>query len=106
MKPFDIPITRNQVTAATPGAVEAHVGRMNRSGRTAKALVPKWTVIGLLLSGTALAAYFGTARGSIPFLPQTTTTRPVAAPVPVFAAAVERKDVPVYLTGIGTVQAF
>jgi multidrug efflux system membrane fusion protein len=66
----------------------------------------KWTVIGILLSAVGLALYFGTARGSIPFLAQSAVPKPAAIPVPVSAAPVQRRDVPIYLTGLGTVQAY
>jgi multidrug efflux system membrane fusion protein len=66
----------------------------------------KWTVIGILLSAAGLALYFGTARGSIPFLAQSAAPKPAAIPVPVSAAPVQRRDVPIYLTGLGTVQAY
>jgi multidrug efflux system membrane fusion protein len=66
----------------------------------------KWTVIGILLLAAGLALYFGTARGSIPFLAQTVAPRPAAIAVPVSAAPVRRQDVPIYLTGLGTVQAY
>src|SRR5260221_4666747 len=66
----------------------------------------KWTVIGILLSAAGLALYFGTARGSIPFLAQSAVPKPAAIPVPVSAAPVQRRDVPIYLTGLGTVQAY
>src|SRR5262249_51614289 len=69
-------------------------------------LMRKWTVIGVFLSSPGLALYFGTARGSIPFLKQSAAPRPAAIPVPVSATAVERRDVPIYLTGLGTVQAY
>jgi multidrug efflux system membrane fusion protein len=66
----------------------------------------KWTFIGILLLATGIALYFGTARGSIPFLAQSAVPKPAAIPVPVSAAPAERRDVPIYLTGIGTVQAY
>lgn len=66
----------------------------------------KWAVIGILLSAAGLALYFGTARGSITFLTQTVAPRPAAIPVPVSAAPAQRRDVPIYLTGLGTVQAY
>jgi membrane fusion protein, multidrug efflux system len=66
----------------------------------------KWTIIGILLSAAGLALYFGTARGSIPFLAQSAAPKPAAIPVPVSAAPVQRRDVPIYLTGLGTVQAY
>ena len=94
------------MNALTRGAVEAHVGQTITRGTSAKAPASRWILLGILLCGVALAAYFGTAKGSIPFVAQTTVSRPAPVPVPVFAATAERKDVPVYLTGIGTVQAF
>ena len=65
----------------------------------------KWPVIGILLLGGGLAAYYGTA-GSLSFMAKSAAPRPPAVRVPVVAAEVQRLDVPVYLDGIGTVQAF
>jgi multidrug efflux system membrane fusion protein len=66
----------------------------------------KWTVIVILLAAAGLAYYFGAAQGSLPFLTQAAVPRPAAIPVPVSAAPVQRRDVPIYLTGLGTVQAY
>src|SRR5262249_26272376 len=66
----------------------------------------KWTVIAILLIAAGLALYFGAVRGSIPFLNPAAAPRPAAIPVPVSAALVQRQDVPIYLTGLGTVQAY
>lgn len=60
----------------------------------------------VLLSGAALAIYFGFAPGSLPFRVQSAVPKPTPVPVPVSAAAAQRKDVPIYLTGLGTVQAY
>src|SRR5258705_13439647 len=60
----------------------------------------------ILLSGAALAVYFGSERGLIPFLPQSAVPKPAAIPVPVSAEPAQRQDVPIYLTGLGTVQAY
>jgi multidrug efflux system membrane fusion protein len=60
----------------------------------------------LFLSGTALAAYVGIERGALPFLARPAAPRPAAIPVPVSAAPAQRADVPIYLTGLGTVQAY
>jgi multidrug efflux system membrane fusion protein len=65
----------------------------------------KWPVIGVLLLGVVVAVYFGTI-GSLPFMAKSAAPRPPAVRVPVSAAEVQRMDVPVYLDGIGTVQAF
>jgi multidrug efflux system membrane fusion protein len=53
-----------------------------------------------------VALYLGTARGSIPFLTPAATPRPPPIPVPVSAVVAQRQDVPIYLTGLGTVQAY
>src|SRR5229473_7594048 len=66
----------------------------------------KWTVIAILLLAGGLALYLSTARGSIPFLTSAAVPRPAAPPVPVSAAPAQRQDVPIYLTGLGTVQAY
>jgi multidrug efflux system membrane fusion protein len=60
----------------------------------------------ILLSGAALAVFFGGGRSSIPFLGQSAVPKPAALPVPVSASPVQRQDVPIYLTGLGTVQAY
>jgi multidrug efflux system membrane fusion protein len=60
----------------------------------------------ILLSGTALVVLFGSIRGSIPFLAQSSIPKPATVRVPVSAAPVQRQDVPIYLTGLGTVQAY
>jgi membrane fusion protein, multidrug efflux system len=64
-------------------------------------------VIGaLILSGAALAVFVGRESGVVPFLAQSTVPKPAALPVPVSAAPAQRQDVPIYLTGLGTVQAY
>src|SRR5947209_3426717 len=66
----------------------------------------KWTVIVVLLLAAGLALYLGSTRGSIPFLTSAAVPRPAPPPVPVSAAPAQRQDVPIYLTGLGTVQAY
>src|SRR5215468_7921375 len=66
----------------------------------------KWTVIAILLLAAGLALYLSTARRSIPFLTSAAAPKPAALPVPVSAAPAQRQDVPIYLTGLGTVQAY
>jgi multidrug efflux system membrane fusion protein len=65
----------------------------------------KWPVIGIVLLGAGVAVYFG-AAGSLPFLAKPAAPRPPAVRVPVSAITAQRSDVPIYLNGIGTVQAF
>src|SRR5215471_7715397 len=65
-----------------------------------------WTVIAILLLAVGVALCLGTARGSIPFLTPAETPRPPPIPVPVSATVAQRQDVPIYLTGLGTVQAY
>src|ERR1700732_4202313 len=65
----------------------------------------KWPVIGIVLLGAGVAVYFG-AAGSLPFLAKPAAPRPAAVRVPVSAITAQRSDVPIYLSGIGTVQAF
>jgi membrane fusion protein, multidrug efflux system len=72
----------------------------------ARELMRKWTFIAILLLAAGLALYLSAARGLIPFLTPVAAPRSVAPPVPVSAAPVQRQDVPIYLTGLGTVQAY
>src|SRR6516225_10011769 len=60
----------------------------------------------ILLSGAAVTVYLGSKRGAMPFLARPGATRPAALPVPVSAVPAQRQDVPIYLTGLGTVQAY
>jgi multidrug efflux system membrane fusion protein len=60
----------------------------------------------VLLSGAALAVYLGSKRSSMPFLAQSGVPKPAVLPVPASAVPVQRQDVPIYLTGLGTVQAY
>jgi multidrug efflux system membrane fusion protein len=60
----------------------------------------------ILVSGAALAVFVGSGRRSAPFLAQATAAKPDALAVPVSAAPAQRQNVPIYLTGLGTVQAY
>jgi multidrug efflux system membrane fusion protein len=60
----------------------------------------------ILLLGAGLAVYLGSKRSSIPFLTQSGAPKPAVLPVPVSAVPVQRQDVPIFLTGLGTVQAY
>src|SRR5258708_13238590 len=66
----------------------------------------KWTVIAVLLLAAGLALYLSAPRGSIPFLSSAAVPRPAAPPVPVSAEPPQRHDVPIYLTGLVTVQPY
>jgi membrane fusion protein, multidrug efflux system len=60
----------------------------------------------ILLSGLALAVFWSRGRNSIPSLGQSAVPKPAAAPVPVSASRAQRQDVPIYLIGLGTAQAY
>lgn len=60
----------------------------------------------ILLSSAALAVFFSHGRNWIPYPRQSAIPKPVVLAVPVSAVPVQRQDVPIYLTGLGTVQAY
>jgi len=61
----------------------------------------RWITIATVLAGLGSAAYFGIGSASLP------PAQKAAAPaIPVVAASVKRADVPIYLNGLGTVQAY
>jgi membrane fusion protein, multidrug efflux system len=60
----------------------------------------------ILLSAAALAVIVGSERGSVPFLARSAVPKPPALPVPVSVTSAQRQDVPIFLTGLGTVQAY
>jgi multidrug efflux system membrane fusion protein len=62
----------------------------------------KWPVVGMVLVGVGLATYYGTSS----FSAKPAAPRQPAPRVPVEAITVEPSDVPIYLNGLGTVQAF
>jgi membrane fusion protein, multidrug efflux system len=63
-----------------------------------------WRVILLVLVAGGGLAYFGLARG--PWSSAAPSTPRAAAPaIPVMASKAERADIPIELTGLGTVQA-
>jgi multidrug efflux system membrane fusion protein len=66
----------------------------------------RWIAIGILFSALGIAVYFGTGKASIPFGARAPEQKAAAPPIPVKAILVERSDVPVFLSGLGTVQAF
>jgi multidrug efflux system membrane fusion protein len=60
----------------------------------------------VFLAGAGLAIYVAAARGLIPFPAQSAVPKAAPVAVPVSAVAVQREDVPIYLAGLGTVQAY
>ena len=66
----------------------------------------RWATIGIILSAVGIAVYFGTGQASIPFGARAPAQKAAAPAIPVRATLVERADVPVFLSGLGTVQAF
>ena len=64
----------------------------------------RWRLIGALIV-TGAVAYFGIAQMLWPSGPQS-GAQGVAAAIPVMAGEVRRADVPIFLAGLGTVQAF
>src|SRR4051794_1993169 len=66
-----------------------------------------WSAIAGLLVGAITAAYFGVGTSWIPYLAQSAPAPRAAAPaIPVVVNSVKRTDVPIYVNGLGTVQAF
>jgi multidrug efflux system membrane fusion protein len=63
----------------------------------------RWLLIALLVVG--VAGYFGLGRTLWPPGPPS-GARAVTAAIPVAVGAVQRADVPIFLAGLGTVQAF
>jgi membrane fusion protein, multidrug efflux system len=82
------------MTRQTETPARARRGRLRRSGMAVLCL--------LVLAGIGYAIWFWPARAPAP------NARSAArgAPIPVLVAASETKDVPIYLDGLGTVQAF
>jgi membrane fusion protein, multidrug efflux system len=67
----------------------------------------RWFAIAVMLLGAGTAAYFGVGGAWIPYLSQPVPTPKAAtAAIPVVASMVRLTDVPVYMNGLGTVQAF
>jgi multidrug efflux system membrane fusion protein len=66
----------------------------------------RWVAIGILLSALGIAVAFSAGNVSIPLRAQAPTQKAAAPAIPVRATLVERADVPVFLSGLGTVQAF
>jgi multidrug efflux system membrane fusion protein len=62
--------------------------------------------IGVLLLGLGLAVYLSVGKASILYLASPPAPRVAAPPIPVIAGTVKRSDVPIYMTGLGAVQAF
>lgn len=67
--------------------------------------MPRWLVVSLFVA-TVVAAALGAARQFGWYSSQASAPRAAPPAVPVRAAAVKRQDVPIALSGLGTVQAF
>ena len=66
-----------------------------------------WFAIAVLCVGAGAAAYFGLGTAAISYLsPPAPITKAAAPAIPVVASTVKRTDVPIYMNGLGTVQAF
>jgi membrane fusion protein, multidrug efflux system len=66
-----------------------------------------WLAFAVVVAGAGIAAYFGVGTAAIPFLAPPPAAPKAAAPaIPVVVSTVKRTDVPIYMNGLGTVQAF
>jgi membrane fusion protein, multidrug efflux system len=68
--------------------------------------VRRWLTTLVVVGAAATAAYLGGARQFASILTPAPAQRAPAPAIPVRAAVVKQQDVPVFLTGLGTVQAF
>jgi multidrug efflux system membrane fusion protein len=66
----------------------------------------RWLTTCLLLLVLGIAVYFGVGNSSISYVAQAPQPRNAAPAIPVIASTVRRADVPIYMSGLGTVQAF
>lgn len=66
----------------------------------------RWLVALILLGSAVGAVYYGVTRDLWSLLTPPSAQRPPAPAIPVRATSVKRQDVPVFLVGLGTVQAF
>ncbi len=67
----------------------------------------RWFVIAIVLAGACIATYFGVGTAAIPYLsPSLLAPKAMAPAIPVAVSTVKRTDVPIYVSGLGTVQAF
>jgi membrane fusion protein, multidrug efflux system len=66
----------------------------------------RWLATSLLLLVLGIAVYFGVGNSSISYVVQAPQPKNAAPAIPVVASTVRRADVPIYMSGLGTVQAF
>jgi multidrug efflux system membrane fusion protein len=66
----------------------------------------RWLGIGILLLVIGIAVYVAGGKVPLSLFAQAPTPRAAAPAIPVRAILVKRADVPVFLSGLGTVQAF
>jgi multidrug efflux system membrane fusion protein len=68
--------------------------------------VRRWLAATIVFAAVAVALYFGAGRELWSYLTPAPAQRAPAPAIPVRATVVKRQDVPVFLSGLGTVQAF
>jgi len=66
----------------------------------------RWRTTCLLLLVLGIAVYFGVGNSSISYVAQAPQPKNAVPAIPVIASTVRRADVPIYMSGLGTVQAF
>jgi multidrug efflux system membrane fusion protein len=68
--------------------------------------VGKWVAALIVIVATVAAIYFSATRELWSYLTPTPAPRAPVPAIPIRATVVKRQDVPVFLSGLGTVQAF
>src|SRR5437588_9584673 len=69
-------------------------------------MMRRWRTTCLLLLVLGIAVYFGVGNSSISYVAQAPQPKNAVPAIPVIASTVRRADVPIYMSGLGTVQAF
>jgi multidrug efflux system membrane fusion protein len=65
-----------------------------------------WLAIAVLLVGSGSAAYLGIGPAFMPYFAPPPAPKAAPPAIPVVATMAKRTDVPIYMNGLGTVQAF
>jgi len=82
------------------------IQRAGRPTGIAREHMRRWITTCLLLLVLGIAVYFGVGNSSISYVAQAPQPKNAAPAIPVIASTVRRADVPIYMSGLGTVQAF